>query len=435
MNGLRVARHPEPDSLAARGPRLVSRAMFEIRLRFTRLLALAAAFGVLLLMGCGPGRSRRRPAGVLVLEYYAHSLAALGYPGMRRAFQAGHGSQLGAGDAGFEWKLDTSEPVTTSPVFFEADGVPIAHWWMATATDSVHFEAAALAVPGATDTLLVASVRITARQRDGAPSAMGVRMVARDELSGPHFRPWDAVPAPGAGVDVGERQGHSRRARAGRAVGRLALASGGWIRRAGAAHGRRDGGRAARTVAERPSRRLSRGRAHREGRSPRRTCLRTRAAWREWFARGAVLSTPDSLVNQAYRAAVVTLLQGHERSGDGWVPMGNPFQYRDTWLRDGARVVRALALGGFSELAREDALTLARYQLPSGALLSQQGQLDGTGQALWAFEQAAGVRCRVVAPLPAGGRQGRGVAARAARAFGDGGKDHSRGLAGAAAVR
>ncbi|MCC6650566.1 MAG: hypothetical protein IT348_05410, partial [Candidatus Eisenbacteria bacterium] len=361
-------------------------------LRTIPLLVMTGAMA-LALAGCGrPAPTPAPSAGVLVLpEYYAHSLAALGYPGMRRAFQAGHGSQLGAGDAGFEWKLETSEPVAVSPVYFEADGVPIAHWWMTTAGDSVHFEAAALAVPGATDTLLVASVRVTASRRAGGPSAIGVRMVARDELTGPHFRPWDAVPAPAAAWTWES----GRVTRGALVLGALAEPSR-WRVSAGAGPQERLTADAAcdeplelwlsdRPVGDAEAARIAKGMRHDAHAS------RTRAAWRDWFARGAVLSTPDSLVNQAYRAAIVTLLQGQERSGEGWVPMGNPFQYRDTWLRDGARVVRALAIAGFSELARQDALTLARYQLPRGALLSQQGQLDGTGQAMWAFEQAAGL--------------------------------------------
>src|SRR5439155_1656040 len=78
-----------------------------------------------------------------------------------------------------------------------------------------------------------------------------------------------------------------------------------------------------------------------------------------------------------------------ERAEGHWVPMGNPFQYRDVWLRDGARVVRALALVGLTDFAVDDARTLTRFQLPTGALISQHGQIDGTGQTLWALAQAA----------------------------------------------
>jgi hypothetical protein len=114
-----------------------------------------------------------------------------------------------------------------------------------------------------------------------------------------------------------------------------------------------------------------------------------RATWRERLSQASPLATPDSLVNAAYRAALVTLWLCQERAGQEWAPIGNPFQYRDVWIRDGARVVRALAVAGCTDLARSDAWTLTRFQLPSGVLISQHGQLDGTGQALWALAQAA----------------------------------------------
>ncbi len=129
----------------------------------------------------------------------------------------------------------------------------------------------------------------------------------------------------------------------------------------------------------------------------------SRRFWRAQLARAATLATPDHTVDAAWNAALVTLVLCHERPGGRWAPIGSPFQYRDVWLRDGARAVRALALAGLSDFARDDARTLAEFQLPSGALLSQTGQLDGTGEGLWAFEQAcayAGDRALATELLP-----------------------------------
>ncbi|MBI5168123.1 MAG: hypothetical protein HZA61_01405 [Candidatus Eisenbacteria bacterium] len=340
-------------------------------------------------------------------ERYAHSIAALGFPGFRRAFQAGHGSQLGAGDAAFTWTLEGADSATTSPVYFEADGVPVAHWWITTASDSAHFEAAVAPVPGITDTLLVASVRVTVSARAGGVPGAALRLRVLDELDGPHWRPWDAVPAPGAAWSWES----GRATRDGRVLGGLSDARA-W-RVAGGERGERLAAEApagATTLecwlADRPLPPTEADRIERRLRHDDHVA-RTRTLWRDWLARGATFETPDTLVNMAWRAALVTLLQGHERSAGGWVPLGNPFQYRDTWLRDGARVVRALALAGQGELARADALTFTRYQLPSGALVSQPGQLDGTGQALWAFEQAASLP-----PDPAWARRDLAVAVR-----------------------
>src|SRR5204863_9837131 len=102
---------------------------------------------------------------------------------------------------------------------------------------------------------------------------------------------------------------------------------------------------------------------------------------------GTSFALPDSELVNALNAARLLLLACRERRGDVWVPIGNPFQYRDVWLRDGARVAYALAISGFGPVARSMVAGLARFQWPNGAFLSQRGQLDGTGQALWAFEQ------------------------------------------------
>src|SRR5262249_31429278 len=48
----------------------------------------------------------------------------------------------------------------------------------------------------------------------------------------------------------------------------------------------------------------------------------------------------------------------------------------------------ALSVTGFTEEARALAESFEAYEWPQGAFVSQRGQLDGTGQALWTFEQA-----------------------------------------------
>jgi hypothetical protein len=109
--------------------------------------------------------------------------------------------------------------------------------------------------------------------------------------------------------------------------------------------------------------------------------------WDRALAEGARFELNDSAMEAALAAARVLLLSCRERRGPLWVPIGGPFQYRDVWLRDGARAVAALALAGHTAVARELARGLAEFQWPNGAFISQRGQLDGNGQALWAFEQ------------------------------------------------
>src|SRR5439155_13801031 len=76
---------------------------------------------------------------------------------------------------------------------------------------------------------------------------------------------------------------------------------------------------------------------------------------------------------------------------------------------DGARSIAALSIAGFTKEARALAEGLLLFQWPMGAFLSQRGQLDGTGQALWVMEQAllrpvAGPEVRRIAPAVEGAR-------------------------------
>ncbi len=325
-------------------------------------------------------------------------------PGARRAFQVGHGSVVGNGDAALEWRIASAQgPVRVSPVYFERDGVPIAHWWMVSARESVHFEAAAASRAALGDTSLMLSVQATATWLADEPGECALEVRVRARADEPVVIPWDVE-----NTDTFEEQWRDRFAiRNGRLVAGVdpELPRVPADPRARVMAPTRGPGPGALSATGRA--RLSRGERHQwhywmpaypttaAGESIERIARHdqvvadARTIWREWLAKGTQLSTPDSLVNAAWRAALVTLLTCQERDRNEWVPIGNPLQYRDVWLRDAARVVRALAVAGYTDIARSDAWTLTRFQLPSGVLLSQQGQLDGTGQALWALAQAA----------------------------------------------
>ncbi len=344
------------------------------------------------------------PGGPRVLpEHYAHSIAALGMPGAHRAFQVGHGSVVGSGDAALEWRIVSALPVRISPVYFERDGVPVAHWWMVSARESVHFEAAAVPRKALGDTSLMLSVEATATWLAEVPGECALEARVRARAEDPAVIPWDAEDTDSyeeswrerfavrnghivAGIDptmtIAPEAPRPARAALTRGPGPGALVATG---RATLARGAQKRWHfwmpAYPSVAPGPG--LERNADHA------RVVAEARDTWRRWLAQGTRLATPDSLVDAAWRAAVVTLLQCQERDRGEWVPVGNPFQYRDVWLRDAARTVRALAVAGYADMARSDALTLTRFQLPSGVLLSQRGQLDGSGQALWALEQAA----------------------------------------------
>ena len=338
-------------------------------------------------------------------EHYASSIAALGFPGATRAFQVGEGSSVSTGEAALEWRLpDESGPIRTSPVWFERDGVPVAHWWMVSDRESLAFEAAAVPDRDVGDSSLVLSIRVSASTR--LPQAVEVSIEARvrGRPEGPGCVPWDAADDDGfdeawdgtlairndgvvAGVDAAADRGdvppsvlHPAHT-SGFGPGALAVRC----------HARLVPGQHPSWTFWMPAYPIPLNVAQKIDRSleHERVVAAARLAWRGWLERATRLETPDARINAAWRAALVTLVQCQERQGEDWVPIGNPFQYRDVWIRDAARTVRALAVAGLTRLARDDAWTLRRFQLPNGALISQRGQLDGTGQALWALEQAA----------------------------------------------
>jgi hypothetical protein len=325
-------------------------------------------------------------------------------PGAHRAFQVGHGSVVGNGDAALEWRLpSTSGPVRVSPVYFERDGVPVAHWWMVSARESVHFEAAAAPRPALGDTSLMLSVLATATWLADAPGECALEVRVRARADAPASVPWDAEDTNSyeeywrdrfavrngrivAGIDPTVSPSPEA-PRVGHAAITLGAGPG-----ALAATGRASLARGERKLwhfwmpaypSGQPGPGLERLANHG------RIVSEARTAWRNWLAQGSPLTTRDSRVDAAWRAALVTLIVCQERERGDLIPLGNPFQYRDVWLRDAARTVRALAVAGYTDMARSAAWTLSRFQLPTGVLLSQHGQLDGTGQSLWAFSQAA----------------------------------------------
>ena len=118
-----------------------------------------------------------------------------------------------------------------------------------------------------------------------------------------------------------------------------------------------------------------------------------RDAIRAWHARqagSAKLHLDDPVVEEAAEQALFVLLACTESNSNGIIPIGNPFQYRDTWIRDGARQIAALSQWSLTADACDLALSLTAFQLPDGGFMSQRGQLDGTGQVLWGMDQAFG---------------------------------------------
>jgi hypothetical protein len=113
----------------------------------------------------------------------------------------------------------------------------------------------------------------------------------------------------------------------------------------------------------------------------------TAAWWERELARGMQISLAEKKVTDTFRASLVYDMIARDRIDDDYIQTVNKFQYHAFWLRDGAFIVRAYDVAGYHDLARQCLDFFFRFQRADGNFLSQDGQFDGWGQALWAFGQ------------------------------------------------
>ena len=112
---------------------------------------------------------------------------------------------------------------------------------------------------------------------------------------------------------------------------------------------------------------------------------RTRDHWRKLFDRCAQFVVPERKVTDTARASLAYVLIARDKIGENYVQKVNEFQYDAFWLRDSSFFVRAYDLLGLHDIAEQTVSYFSRYQRPDGNFISQGGQLDGFGQALWAL--------------------------------------------------
>jgi hypothetical protein len=114
-----------------------------------------------------------------------------------------------------------------------------------------------------------------------------------------------------------------------------------------------------------------------------------RSTWDAQEAGMMGISVPESRVSTAYRAAIVAILDSRYQTPAGWVQSPNRLQYRAFWIRDAAIETQALDLAGLHAAAAQNLSFLDAFQEPDGLFISQAGQYDGLGEALWALSQHA----------------------------------------------
>ncbi|HEY7892453.1 MAG TPA: hypothetical protein VIC05_09620 [Solirubrobacteraceae bacterium] len=101
------------------------------------------------------------------------------------------------------------------------------------------------------------------------------------------------------------------------------------------------------------------------------------------------ISVPEPRVKAAFQAAVTEILCSRYQTPAGWVQTPNRLQYQAYWIRDSAIETQALDLVGLRDQAAQNLAYMDAFQQPNGLFISQVGQYDGWGQALWALDQHA----------------------------------------------
>jgi len=104
--------------------------------------------------------------------------------------------------------------------------------------------------------------------------------------------------------------------------------------------------------------------------------------WKEEMAGCAQLSIPEEHFQFLYDTALRTLIL---HSPDDVYP--GPYTYKRFWFRDAAFILYAMTCVGFAPRVRRVLDRFPSRQTQFGYFLSQEGEWDSNGEALWIYEQ------------------------------------------------
>lgn len=107
--------------------------------------------------------------------------------------------------------------------------------------------------------------------------------------------------------------------------------------------------------------------------------------WQQMLDSGTQVELPEAKVTNTFRANLLYDLMAIDHTGDDYIQTVNKLQYHAFWLRDGTHIMNAYDETGHFDAARECLPFFLKTQNDDGLFLSQPGQYDGWGQALWAF--------------------------------------------------
>ena len=111
----------------------------------------------------------------------------------------------------------------------------------------------------------------------------------------------------------------------------------------------------------------------------------TEALWQKRLNRGMQISLPEKEVTNTFNANLIFDMMAREHVGADYIQTVNDLQYHAFWLRDGSHIMNAYDETGHLNLVRQSLPFFLQSQRPNGLFISQSGQYDGLGQALWTF--------------------------------------------------
>jgi len=114
-------------------------------------------------------------------------------------------------------------------------------------------------------------------------------------------------------------------------------------------------------------------------------------AWKDSLQGVCDLQIPDEHFKFLYKAAIHTMILHSPKE-----VYPGPFIYRRFWFRDAAFILYALLCSGLKERVKNSLDCFRTRQTMQGYFLSQEGEWDSNGEALWIMRQY----CEMTASLP-----------------------------------
>ena len=109
------------------------------------------------------------------------------------------------------------------------------------------------------------------------------------------------------------------------------------------------------------------------------------AWWEKTLSGGMQITLPEKKVVDTFNASLVYDLLARNRIGDDYIQTVNQLHYHSFYLRDASDIVHMYDVTGYPVVAEQVLRFYHTKQLPDGNFLSQRGQYDGWGQALWIY--------------------------------------------------